>query len=72
MQLHNDNANDPELITAADRTAKLRSLRNKLCTVLAIIGKVVSEGHYNTVIRHSTSLQWIYDTLKADYDIQQL
>lgn len=33
--------------------------------------KCVSEGHYNTVIRHSTSLEWIYDTLRSDYDIQQ-
>ena len=68
-QLHNDDL--PELNTHAARAAKLRSVRTKLRTVLAIIGKVVSEGHYNTVIRHSTSLQWIYDTLKADYDIQQ-
>ena len=70
-QFHEDDFNDPDLNTPAARNAKLRSVRTKLRTVLAIIGKVVSEGHYNTVIRHSTSLQWIYDTLKADYDIQQ-
>ena len=40
-------------------------------TVLSIIGKCVSQGHYNSVIRHSTSLQWIYDMLRSDYDIQK-
>ena len=49
---------------------KLADIRVNLRTVLAIIGKCVSEGHYNSIVRHSTSLTWIYETLKADYDIQ--
>ena len=49
---------------------KLADIRTNLRTVLAIVGKCVSEGHYNSVVRHSTSLTWIYETLKADYDIQ--
>ena len=53
-----------------DREEKLSNMRVNLRTVLAIVGKCVSQGHYNTVVRHSTSLNWIYDTLKADYDIQ--
>ena len=57
---------------AADQnTARLIKRQRDLRTVLSIIGKCVSQGHYNSVIRHSTSLQWIYNTLRCDYDIQQ-
>ena len=49
---------------------KLDQIRTNLQTVLSIVGKCVSEGHYGSVIRHSTSLSWIYDMLKSDYDIQ--
>ena len=49
---------------------KLDNIRINLRTVLSIIGKCVSEGHYNSVIKHSTSLQWIYNMLRCDYDIQ--
>ena len=49
---------------------KLSDMRVNLRTVLAIVGKCVAEGHYNSIIRHSTSLQWIYDTLRSDYNIQ--
>ena len=49
---------------------KLADIRVHLRTVLAIVGKCVTEGHYNTVVRHSTSLEWIYNTIRSDYDIQ--
>ena len=49
---------------------KLADIRVNLRTVLAIVGKCVSEGHYNTVVRHSTSLEWIYNTIRSDYNIQ--
>ena len=49
----------------------LQKLRHNLRTVLSIIGKCVSQGHYATVTKHSTSIQWIYDTLRSDYDIKQ-
>ena len=49
----------------------LQKLRKNLRTVLSIVGKCVSEGHYNSVVRHSTSLQWIYGNLRSDYDIQK-
>jgi len=67
--LHNDDIRIAN--TKAARKAKLRSVRTKLRTTLSIIGKCVSEGHYNTVFRHLTSLQWIYNTLRCDYNIQQ-
>ena len=49
---------------------KLESIRINLRTVLSIVGKCVSEGHYDSVVRHSTSLKWIFDMLRSDYDIQ--
>ena len=65
-ELHQtDQTND-----ARTNNQKIDGIRNNLRTVLSIVGKCVSEGHYNSVIRHSTSLQWIYDMLASDYDIQ--
>ena len=51
--------------------SKLSLRRRDLRTFLSIIGKYVAEAHYNTVIRHSTSLDFIYTRLREDYDIQQ-
>ena len=49
---------------------KLADIQTNLRTLLSIVGKCVSEGHYNSVVRHSTSLTWIYDMIRSDYDIQ--
>ena len=49
----------------------VNKIRKNLRTVLSIIGKCVPEGQYISVVRHSTSIQWIYKTLRSDYDIQQ-
>ena len=62
--------------TQADRTgaidaANLKKRQRDLRTVLSIVGKCVSQGHYEAVVRHSTSMKWIFDTLRCDYDIQQ-
>ena len=62
--------------TQADRTvakdrANLKKRQRDLRTVLSIVGKCVSQGHYDAVVRHSTSMQWIFDMLRCDYDIQQ-
>ena len=56
---------------AEQNRERLVKRQRDLRTVLSIVGKCVSTGHYNSVVRHSTSLQWIYDTLRCDYDIQQ-
>ena len=37
-------------------TAKVKKIRTNLRTVLSLVGKCVSQGHYNSVMRHSTSL----------------
>ena len=62
------NINDAQAIALNED--KLSDFRTSLRTLLAIVGKCVTEGHYNSVIRHSTSLNWIYEMIKSDYDIQ--
>ena len=61
-------------VTAAEAAEangdKLENIRTNLRTVLSIVAKCVSEGHYNQVVKHSTSFTWIYEMLKSDYDIQ--
>ena len=71
--LHLDHRSENQDQAARERedTDKLRSVRTKLRTVLALIGKCCPEGHYNSVIRHSTSLEWIYGTLRSDFDIKK-
>ena len=71
--LHLDDRSDNQVQAVRERedTDKLRSVRTKLRTVLALIGKCCPEGHYNSVIRHSTSIEWIYNTLRSDFDIKK-
>ena len=52
-------------------TAKLKERIRDLRTVLSIVGKCVSQGHYEAVMRHSTSMESIFKNLRCDYDIQQ-
>ena len=54
-----------------DAAADLPTRRAQLRTFLSIVAKACDINHYNVVTRHSTSLQWIYDKLREDYDIQQ-
>ena len=73
IQVNNDHRQG-RVITQADAEVendeKLDNIRSNLRTVLSIVGKCVSEGHYTSVIKHSTSLTWIYNMLRCDYDIQ--
>ena len=50
--------------TASVNAANLKRRQRDLRTVLSIIGKCVSLGHYDAVVRHATSMQWIYDMLQ--------
>ena len=54
-----------------DAAVDLPTRRAQLRTFLSIVAKACDINHYNVVTRHSTSLQWIYDKLRKDYDIQQ-
>ena len=57
--------------TNATDADKLKERVRDLRTVLSIVGKCVSQGHYDVVVRHSTSMQSIFRNLRCDYDIQQ-
>ena len=64
---------NPNYITVPagkDAAAILPTRRIELKTFLSIIAKSCSINHYNVVMRHSTSLQSIYNKLREDYDIQ--
>jgi hypothetical protein len=58
-------------VAGADAAAQLAIRRRELSTFLSIVGKACDIQHYNVIIRHSTSLEWIYSKLREDYDIQQ-
>ena len=57
--------------TIAQNSSQLKIRQRQLRTVLSIVGKCVSIGHYDSVMRHSTSLESIYDMLRSDYDMQK-
>ena len=56
--------------TGPSDAAKLKERIRDLRTVLSIVGKCVSQGHYEAVVRYSTSMESIFKTLRCDYDIQ--
>ena len=64
---------DPE--TPADATAAqlaaLVAKRRRQCKVfLSLVAKCVSENHYLEIIRHATSLTWVFELIKRDYDLK--
>ena len=69
--------NNPDRLTAvkgaddANDATILKKRQRQLRTVLSMVGKCVSQGHYDNVMRHSTSMEWIYSMLRCDYDIQK-
>ena len=54
-----------------DTDTALPNVRRELRQFLTIIAKFVQQDYYNPIIRHSTSLQWIYDKIRQDFNIQQ-
>ena len=64
------NRGAPQLALISDVLLLAKRCRD-LRTVLSILGKCVSQGHYTTVIRHSTSFDDICNTLRSDYDIMK-
>ena len=68
--------------TYADRIKQLKpedvaaqvditTVRRELRQFLTIIAKLIHEDYYHPIIRHSTSLDWIYTRLRQDLNIQQ-
>ena len=64
----NDPMNLPAL-TDPQREELLQERQRQLRTFLSQIASCVSTKHYATIMRHATSLQWIYNRIRQDYDI---
>ena len=54
-----------------DDEAQLANRRRDLKLFLSLIAKTLPKSKYSTVMNHSTSLEWIYDMIREDYDIQK-
>ena len=53
-----------------DDVVDLAKRNRDLDLFLSLIAKTVSQDHYQVIMENSTSLDWIYDKLREDYDIQ--
>ena len=53
------------------RTELLEKRRRQVNTFLGQVAKCTSRNMYATIVRHATSLDWIYTRIRQDYDIQQ-
>ena len=60
-----------ENATAQQRAALLDKRRRQLDIFISQVASCVHPNHYNTVVRHATSLQWVFDRIKQDYGISQ-
>ena len=54
-----------------DTAEELLKIRKNLRQFITLVAKYVHFDYYNPIIRHSTSLKWIYKKIREDYDIQQ-
>jgi len=53
-----------------DDTVSLEDRNRDLTLFLSLIAKTVTENHYGVVMENSISLQFIYNMLRTDYNIQ--
>ena len=51
-------------------TELLAKRRRELRTFIGLIAKVAAKNMYAGIVRHSISLQWVYDRIREQYDIQ--
>ena len=66
---------DPQIPeeNAANRAAVLTELlskRRELRTFIGQIAKVAANNMYAAIVQHSTSMQWVYDRIREEYNIQ--
>ena len=60
-----------DVANCADVLAELLSNRRReLRTFIGQIAKAASKNMYAGIVRHSTSLEWVYNKLREEYDIQ--
>ena len=64
--------NDKRIIVpiAPDTEDKLVDHRRDLRQFISIVAKYVHIDYYKPIIKHSSSLKWIYKKIREDYDIQ--
>ena len=60
-----DAANCPAVMTEL-----LSKRRRELRTFIGLIAKVAAKNMYAAIVRHSTSMQWVYNRIREEYDIQ--
>ena len=53
-----------------DTADSLPDMRRDLRQFISIVAKNIHQDYYNPIMRHSTSLQWIYKKIREDFDIQ--
>lgn len=59
------------VLHAADTESNLTTIRKELRQFLCIIAKFVHQDYYQPIVRHSTSVDWIYKKIRQDYGIEQ-
>ena len=52
-------------------TSNIEDVRRHLKTMLTVISDFIHEDSYYPISRQSTSLQWIYNKIQRDYNIQK-
>ena len=62
---------EPQQVGAVkDDAAKLKVRNMDLRLFLSLIGKTLAKSRYPTLMAHCTSLAWVYQQIREDYDIQ--
>ena len=64
--------NDQRILVAItpDTADLLPDIRRDLRQFISIVAKNIHQDYYNPIMRHSTSLRWIYKKIREDFDIQ--
>ena len=65
------NENRLTYVVQPEKDTDLPKLRRELRQFITLVAKYVHNDYYNPIIRHSTSLEWIYKKIREDHDIQQ-
>ena len=60
-----------EAVVSPDTNDDLIKTRKDLRQFITLVAKYVHIDYYNPIIRHSISLNWIYNKIREDYNIQQ-
>ena len=57
-------------VHAQDAGASLEDIQCDLEQFITIVAKYVNKGYYLIIIKHCTSIDWIYKRLRQDFDIE--